>query len=363
MLTLYRSSTERLRHWRDALRRLFVRGLLDRPLRERKDSASQVVFVRWDGKLGDTIVLSWVYRELMRARPDLRLTVLTHAALADMHRDGFGLDHVIVCSKRPGFLEILRLARQVRHARYVIHLTESFKPRDFLFVRCVAPAQVVSLDDSALCVNVKLGQSTNHLHFSQKLLPWFESLGIRAPDTTYRVPGASSVDTGEQGLHSETRITGFCPVGAGGKRKMSDRTVIELVQIMRRVSGHRILLLVAADQIERMRRIIETLADNHVFLPDNPHSLNDLFANVRRCDYVVSVDTATVHVATGLDKPQLALYNPDSLHHQNYPKWHPNSSKAQTLFAERVEPQHIDAVDRQKFRQAYERLVLPRSEP
>ncbi len=358
MPVLFRSSIERLRHWRDSLRRAVVRGLLDRQPVQTTNTVSQVVFVRWDGKLGDTIVLSWVYRELKRARPDLRLTVLTHAALAEMHREGFGLEDVIVCAKRPGFFEILRLARQVRHAHYVVHLTESFKPRDFLFIRCVAPAEVVGLDDSARCVNVKLGHRTAQRHFSEKLLPWLQSLGISAPDLTYMIPRADAAQDDQASLRGQRPVTGFCPVGAGGNRRMSDRAVIALVQIMRRVSGHRVLLLVASDQTERMRRIIEILSDAEVCLPDNARSLNDLFDNVRRCDCIVSVDTATVHIAAGLSKPQLALYNPDSSEHQNYPNWHPNSGKAQTLFADRVDPQHIDAVDRHKFREAYERLVL-----
>ena len=44
--------------------------------------------------------------------------------------------------------------------------------------------------------------------------------------------------------------------------------------------------------------------------PDAP-SLAGLFAQLRQCQGLISVDTATVHIAAGLHKPILGLYNPD----------------------------------------------------
>lgn len=357
MRALCRFSTEWLRRGRDRLRRRVVRLLLDRETDAATAVAARVVFVRWDGKLGDTVVMSWLYRELKHKRPDLRLTVLTHEALLDIHHNGYGIEDVIACSKRPGLVQTIGLARRLRHAHYVVHLAETLKPRDFLFIRCVAPAEVVGLDDSARCVNFKLGMRTQQTHFSGKLVPWARSLGIIDPDLSYDIPVKPDVLADVKAGWPETPVTGFCPYGAGANRRMSDQTIIKLVTAMREISGHRIVMLASPDDSERLRDVLSGWPGSQVLLPESAADVDHLFARISLCDLVVSVDTAVVHVATGLNKPQLAIYNPDSETHQNYPAWHPNSAEAITLFARKSSPQHVDAVDLDAFRNAYRELL------
>lgn len=360
MRVRYRSVIERVRRARDRLRSQVTRWLLDRPPHVRAGLKNEVVFVRWDGKLGDSIVLSWIYRELRQARPDLKITVLTHHALARMHQVDFGVEHVIVSSKRPGFLEVLRLSRQIRHARYVVHLTEQFKPRDFWFIRCVAPGEVVGLDDSVQSVSFKLGKRVQSEHISRKLLPWFESIGVKPGNMRYVIPFNPDIQAQVTHDWPAGEVTGFCPLGAGWDRRMSDDFAKKLIRIMREVSGHAVVLLVAEAERDRMRKVIADLGDDGVFLPESGDSVDYLFARVRQSDFIVTVDTATVHIASGLEKPQICLYNPDTPTVLKYREWNPNSDKAVTLFAPTVKPQHIDAVNLDDFEKAYRKLVFDR---
>ncbi|AWB32630.1 glycosyltransferase family 9 protein [Orrella marina] len=357
MRARYRSVIEKVRRARDTFRSRVTRGLLDRPPQMHDNLVDQVVFVRWDGKLGDSIVLSWIYREIRRARPELKVTVLTHVALAKMHREDFGVEDVIISSKRPGFLEVLRLSRKIRHARYVVHLTEQFKPRDFWFIRCVAPGEVVGLDDSVQSVSFKLGKRVQAEHVSRKLLPWFKSIGITPENMQYVIPFNADIQTQVKQSWPAGAVTGFCPLGAGWDRRMSDEFAKKLIRIIRQVSGHSVVLLVAAAERSRMRKLLDDLADDKVYLPESGDGVDFLFARIRQSDFIVTVDTATVHIASGLSKPQICLYNPDTPTVLKYREWNPNSSKAITLFAPTVKPQHIDAVRLEAFTEAYIQLV------
>ena len=90
--------------------------------------------------------------------------------------------------------------------------------------------------------------------------------------------------------------------------------------------------------------------------------LTEFFEQVRACQAIVSVDTSVVHIATGLGKPQLAIYNPPDLSplikSNNYDSWHPNSDLAITFLADAVAGTRIDAFDDARFDAALEKLIL-----
>ncbi|MFW8566918.1 glycosyltransferase family 9 protein [Orrella sp. 11846] len=351
-----RQSLRRFGQSRDAFRRRFSKTLLDRAPRPLKSSRPQIVFVRWDGKLGDSIVLSWVYAALAQQRPDLQVTVLTHGALVDLHHKGFGVTDVVPCSKRPSWRELWRLARSVRGAQAIVHLSESFKPRDFLFLKLARPAQVVGLDDATESVSFKLGRKTENTHFSQKLVPWLQTLGVAQPNIQYVVPFDETLQKAVQAHWPTSPVIGFCPFSGGGGRTFSYPVMEKLIRLMREHTTWPIALLGTPERHAQLIHWVEQLNDDQVFVVDPSHGLGGLFAHVRQCDCIVTVDTAIVHIASGLDKPQLAIYRTDIL---NYRKWHPNSFLAQSMHVKGV----VDKINQEDFALLFKQLLSQISYP
>lgn len=67
-----------------------------------------------------------------------------------------------------------------------------------------------------------------------------------------------------------------------------------------------------------MERIVERFRSQGVFHYPASRSILDVIAQIEMADALISVDTATVHIATGLGKPLLGFYNPDV---ENYADW------------------------------------------
>ncbi len=75
--------------WRDVLRRKLGILLFDRHSSVRASSHGATVFVRWDAKLGDAIVSSWVAREIKNKFPERKVYVITSSEMAPLFRDFF----------------------------------------------------------------------------------------------------------------------------------------------------------------------------------------------------------------------------------------------------------------------------------
>lgn len=69
---MLRKLLDQVRLKRDLLRRRMAMWRWDGPLPSTGSFVDRVVFIRWDAKLGDAIVLSWVMRELTASVPTWR---------------------------------------------------------------------------------------------------------------------------------------------------------------------------------------------------------------------------------------------------------------------------------------------------
>jgi len=361
-----RSFTNKIRAWRDQLRRFVAILLFDKALQNQGPFQEAILFVRWDAKLGDTVVLSWVWRAIRAHRPDLKLWIITGPEFYDWYADTYGFDKVLLAPRRPKLHSFFKMTADIKKPRYVVHLSQALKARDLFFLRLVQPARVASLDDALKCVDIKLGKQTESRHFSEKLVPFLEQLSIPVSDRRYWLP-ESEMDRSKvmRDWPAET-VIGFCPNGASKHRCFSDAKMVWTIQTLlassaKRNQSVRVLLIVTADHVARLSELMKHHGLSDAVLLRPTGQLTELIEQVRACAGVISVDTGLVHVASGLQKPLLAFYHPPSaatpLTFNNFDSWHPNSDQAQALLADKVKPQRIDAFGDDRLSEAIEQFL------
>ena len=344
---------------RDAFRRRLGLLLFDRARRRpADDSSDKVVLLRWDAKLGDAIVSSWVAREIRRAQPEREVWVVTTHAMAPLFRDHLEADRVIEVSKRPSYGELKRLARTLGRVGYLVHLCKLLKMKDIYFLNQVDACHVAGLDDALISIDIKLGERTAGCHFADKFAALLESMGIRDPDTRYVIPHSPEWERNLAAWWPAThQVIAFNPYGNGSARRLRPDMIAHMLELMLAHCQQTICLLFPPGMEQETTALRNKVSQPaRILLSLEYPSLGGLFTQLRHSVGLISVDTATVHIAAGLTLPILGLYNQDlGGGGENYAEWHPNRDDAVTLFSKSLTSQDINSLDMNEFEQAFSR--------
>lgn len=357
---MLRISLSKLQLARDVWRRKF--GLLLFDKKDKKNNRfglskkiNRIVLVRWDAKLGDAIVSSFVIREWRKAYPGIKIDIITTPAMASFFRDYFNIDVIFEINKRPSYRELKKLATSIGEVDLLVHLSKMLKMKDLYFMNKVKAKNIVGIDDSVGMINIKLGEITKSNHFSDKFRVLLEQTKVQNVDSQYIIPqNSESQERVDSFLTAfEHPILAFNPYGSGNERQISRKKIEEIINVIFEIKKSVVIvLLVAPDKKEEVVDISSQY--KKVFFYDKSETIHDSISIMRRAKWVVSVDTATVHIAVGLNKPLLAFYNPD---YENFIEWGYKRDNVINVFSDKGTPQSIGKVDDNRLSKAISELL------
>ncbi|WED21987.1 lipopolysaccharide heptosyltransferase family protein [Vibrio sp. JC009] len=335
---------------RDIVRRKLGIALFDKEKNNlasmQNESIKRIVFLRWDAKLGDSFVSSSSFNAIRRSAPDCKISVITTPAMSDLFTKHFGVDEVLQLPKRPKYKQLNKLAKDLGEVDLVIALNDNMKMKDIYFLNLVKARHIASTDDRLKLVDIKLGTKTKDLHFSGKFKTALEAVGIQAPSIDYTIPLLpDSQDKVKQFLSKNEIAAPFLalnPFGSGHSRKLSTESVQKLIHLVHSSAPELPVVIMSSPDTRKEAEIMSKEGGRNVFHFGESENIFDIIALIESSEYVASVDTATVHIASGLNKPQFCIYNFDL---KNFTQWGPNSEIAISVFSRDTTPPSVNYLD------------------
>ncbi|MGR5246938.1 glycosyltransferase family 9 protein [Vibrio aestuarianus] len=324
----------RLQRFRDVVRRLLGVWLFDKKKVTKFDlvNTKSILFIRNDAKLGDAIVSSGVLKKLKKYRPEIKIKVLTTSAMAPLFEEHFGVDQVVHLSKRPSYSEMKDVCEQVGSVDVVVSLNLDMKMKDIYLLNQLRSKVNIGLDSDLALVNLNISKQIECKHYADKFDYISSLLGIDEPAENYIVPLVPSSMEKAQNFLSENNIDKFVlinPFGSGNERKLNKDSINKIISAIKEWDKSlSVVLLSSPDTRELLESMSLTNTAVHHF--GQSESIYDAIAIVEKAKLVVSVDTSIVHIASGFNKKQIAIYKQDKV---NFSNWHPNSEHANVIIA------------------------------
>lgn len=302
--TILKSFISELQRIRDVLRRRIAMFFFDKKNDFSVDAILskqkyRVLVWRLDAKWGDSIISSFFYREIKKNN-GVEVIVITTPELYSLYKEDYQVDRVYILNKRPAYIDLWRISRDIGHVDVVVHLAESMKMKEMFFISRLSSKIVFSLDDELSIVSHKMGFKTKNVMFRDKYKTILSELGVENIDTTYIIPLRNKK------MDNFNIIIN--PFGSTDKKSLSIEKGNALIRkLSTEFLGKRIGIISSPNTYDKALKMLS--GDNvHAEIVDGVKSFYDAVEVINNADLLISVDTALVHVADGLGKNLVAIF-------------------------------------------------------
>lgn len=316
-------------------------GHSDAPLSA--DNLRSVLFLRPDGKIGDYIVSSFAFRELKKHRPDIKIGVICTEKNQDLFRDNPYVDNMYLV-KPKSITSYYREGRKIaRQYQVSVDPTVFTRNRDLVLLRALdADYNIGYQKQNYRIFNLNIAEPL--LHTSEIYTRILKLCGLGQIDSSYDIPLPQDGSAIEAFLNRHN-LNGYIAVnffGAANSRKFSEARIQEFLQYFQHhLPEKQIVLLTHPEVTERLKCLSENYPN--VFVYADTRTILDSALLIRHAGWVISPDTAVIHIASGFDKKIIGFY-PDNAENTAY--WHPTSRSETHVFFFK---EHIDEISPQQL--------------
>ncbi|AYV94484.1 LOS biosynthesis enzyme LBGB [Fusobacterium necrophorum subsp. funduliforme] len=284
-----------------------------------------IVFLRQDGKVGDMVVHTMIFRAIKEQYPNIKIGVITKGAARGIIENNSNVDKIYQFEKEKS--KIKKLARQISEEKYdlLVDFSIMLRVRDMMLISlCKARYTIgVNREDWKLFdLNVSFDF---HSHITDLYGAFLTKIGVKYHSTKYEIFSEALK------LETQNRVIVLNPYASNRHRSLSDEMVVKIGREMLQYKKIEIYIVGESSKKTSLTEIARNIGEKAKYYPTK--SILDLVSLIQRADLIVSPDTAAVHIASAFDKKIISVYLEDNEEIYYAKMWAPNSSQAKIIYA------------------------------
>jgi len=312
-------------------------GIKSRNLIEDKKIKS-ILFIRNDGKIGDMIINTLMFREIKKAYPQIKIGVVTRGANRQVIANNPYVDKIYNYSKSNG--ELKSLANEIASEKYdlLIDFSEMLRVKQMKFINLCKAGINTGLNKADWSLfDVSVEYRVIDKHITDRYREYLKILGIKNPDLSYDIH--LSEENLKFGIEFRERIKEkklICinPYGASKYRTLNKDKIKEIVEVVLKEEDTAVTFVYSPDKLVELKKIVEEMDSKRIYLNENISSIMDTASIIKISDFIITPDTSIVHLGVALDKQMAAIYRSDEGSEElNSVVWGANSAKVKQIYA------------------------------
>ena len=301
------------------------------------NSIKSILFLRYDGKIGDMIVNSLMFREIKKLYPDIKIGVVARGAAVDIIRENPNVDKIYEYYKNRK--KIKDLALKIKEEKYdlLIDFSEMLRVNQMMLINLCGARINIGLnrkDWKLFDLSIESGKDFKWTeHIAKRYLAYLIKLGLKKEniDISYDIY-----------LKDEKKYEAFFnkikeikklilnPYGASKHKSFSIETLENIINYLKN-KDIAIILTYFGDKYKELEFLEKKY--KYVYIPKKIESIIDTAILIKKSDYVISPDTSIVHIASTFNKKMITVYPPKGGKYSvDHLVWAPKSEYSRVIF-------------------------------
>jgi len=280
-----------------------------------KNNIESILFVRADGKIGDMVVSSFMFREIKKKYPNIKIGVIAKGGGKDIIEFSPYVDKIY--SYEGNFSQIKNLAKNISEEKYdlLVEFYEEIKPQEIMFINQSKAKFNMGLNKKNWKLfDVSVDEETDfewNNHISKRYLAYLKKIGLNIDnmDISYNIffdeKRLTKIKEIRE-IHKERKLVVLNPFGASKHRNFTKETI---EKILKELKGVPTLILYHGDKYDIVNEIAKNFSN--MIVPEGIKSILDSAMYISLADFVVSPDTSIIHIADAFNKKIIGVYEYD----------------------------------------------------
>lgn len=280
-----------------------------------ENEIKSILFLRADGKIGDMVISSFMFREIKKKYPSIKIGVVTKGGAKDIISVNPYIDKIY--DYGDGISSVKKLAKEISKEKYdlLLEFYRKIKPMEIMFVnRCNVKYNMGLNKKDWKLFNISVDENIDLKwddHVSKRFVGYLKKLKFNSEniDDSYDIffdeKRLKNLEKFKEQYKNE-KIVVLNPFGASKHRKFSEVTIKKILNLLK---DRKVIILYHDDKY----RFVKEIGDKYenVIIPEGIESILDSAIYISVADIVISPDTSIIHIADCFNKKIIGVYEHD----------------------------------------------------
>ena len=302
-----------------------------------ENDIKSILFLRYDGKIGDMVVNSLMFREIKKVYPNIKIGVVARGAAIDIIKDNSNVDKIYEYYKDRK--KIKDLALKIKEEKYdlLIDFSEMLRVNQMMLINLCGARFNIGLNRKEwklFDLSIKSDKDFKWTeHITNRYLAYLVKLGLKKEniDISYDIylKDEKKYEVFFNEIKESKKLI-LNPYGASKHKSFSIETLEKIINHLKN-RDIAIILVYFGDKYKELEFLEKKY--NNIYMPQKIESILDTAILIKKSDYVISPDTSIVHIASAFNKKMITVYPPNGgKYGVDHLVWAPKSEYNKVIF-------------------------------
>ena len=279
-----------------------------------ENDIKSILFLRYDGKIGDMVVNSLMFREIKKVYPNIKIGVVARGAAIDIIKDNPNVDKIYEYYKDRK--KIKDLALKIKEEKYdlLIDFSEMLRVNQMMLINLCGARINIGLDRKdwkLFDLSIESGKDFKWTeHITNRYLAYLIKLGLKKEsiDISYDIylKDEKKYETFFYKIKENKKLI-LNPYGASKHKSFNIETLENIITYLKD-KDIAIILVYFGDKYKELEFLEKKYKS--VYIQKKIESILNTAILIKKSDYVISPDTSIVHIASAFNKKMITVYPP-----------------------------------------------------